>query len=75
MTEKQTDAVFGKRNYGMLLIGLGVLMTGFILMTLDDELYGFGLLGLTVGPVVVLLGLALQFFAILLPPKKKGARP
>lgn len=75
MKEKQADAVFGNRNYGMMLTGLGVLLAGFLGMALDQEPYGFGLLGLTVGPAGVLLGLAIQFFAIFLPPKKKGARP
>ena len=62
--------VFDKRNYILLLGSLAVLATGFILMTLDQEPYGFGLLGLTVGPAVVLLGLILPFFSIF--PRKKS---
>lgn len=72
MTEKTTAAVFGQRNYFWMITGLAVLGLGLVLMTLDREPFGFGLLGLTVGPVVVLLGLGLQFVAILLPAKSKG---
>ena len=72
MTEKATEAVFGKRNYLWMITGLVLLGLGLVLMALDREPYGFGQLGLTVGPVVVLLGLGLQFVAILLPAKPKG---
>jgi hypothetical protein len=74
MTEKTTEAVFGKRNYFWMIAGLAVLGLGFGLMALDREPYGFGLLGLTVGPVAVLAGLGMQFFAILLPAKTKGGQ-
>ncbi len=71
MRKRTTEAVFGKRNYIWMLAGLGLLGLGLVLMTLDREPFGFGLLGLTVGPLVVLGGLGLQFWAILLPAKPK----
>ena len=61
---------FGKANYIIMLAGLAVLMIGFILMSLDQEEYGFGVLGLTVGPLVVMAGFIIQFFAILHKPKE-----
>ncbi len=60
---------FGKNNYILMLIGLGVLILGMILMSLDNEEFGFGFLGLTLGPVIVLIGFAFQFYAILKKPK------
>lgn len=52
-----------------MLAGVAVLILGFIIMTLDTEPYGFGFLGLTLGPLVVLLGFAIEFVAILYKPK------
>ncbi len=63
--------VFDRTNYIILLTGIGVLILGFIVMTLDKEPYGFGFLGITLGPIIVALGFAIQFVAILY--KKKSA--
>ncbi|HAC25106.1 MAG TPA: DUF3098 domain-containing protein [Cytophagales bacterium] len=62
---------FGKRNYQVMAIGLAVITAGFIIMSLDSEPYGFGFLGLTLGPMVVLSGFVLEIFAILRDPNKK----
>ncbi|MDN5214234.1 DUF3098 domain-containing protein [Fulvivirgaceae bacterium BMA12] len=61
---------FGKKNYRLMLLGIVVLILGFTLMTMDKEQYGFGLLGLTVGPVVVMAGFIIQFFAIFAKSKE-----
>ena len=53
-----------------MLIGLLVLIIGFITMSLDSEPYGFGLMGLTIGPIIVMTGFVIQFFAILHNPKE-----
>ena len=63
--------VFEKINYMLMLAGIGVLILGFIIMTMDKEEYGFGMLGLTIGPVIVFFGFIIQFFAILYKPKPK----
>ena len=47
-----------------MTVGVAVLGLGFFIMTLDNEPYGFGFLGLTLGPLVVLVGFVIQFFAI-----------
>lgn len=60
---------FSRTNYLIMIVGIVVLALGFVLMSLDQEQYGFGLLGLTVGPIVVLIGFGIQFFAILHKPK------
>ena len=63
MSNKEKLA-FKKSNYILMLIGIGVLAIGFYIMTLDKEDYGFGFFGITLGPVVVLVGFAIEFFAI-----------
>ena len=61
---------FGKKNYQWMIIGIVVLITGFTLMSLDGQPYGFGFLGLTMGPIVVVAGFVIEFFAILHRPAK-----
>ena len=60
---------FGKKNYRLMLAGIVILIIGFVLMSLDSEPYGFGFLGLTLGPLVVLAGFVVEFFAILSKPE------
>ncbi len=59
---------FGKKNYQLMVIGLVVLVTGFAIMTLDQQPHGFGFLGLTLGPVIVVAGFVMELFAILHRP-------
>jgi len=61
---------FSKKNYIIMLVGLAVLAVGFVIMSLDKDDYGFGFLGLTLGPIVVMSGFLIQFFAILSKPKQ-----
>ncbi len=61
---------FGRRNYKLMIIGVLTLVIGFIIMSIDKEQHGFGFLGLTLGPIVVVAGFIIQFFAILLKPTK-----
>lgn len=56
----------------IMITGVIVLALGFIIMTLDTEPYGFGFLGLTLGPIVVMLGFIIQFVAIFYKPKSKS---
>jgi len=68
---KQNDKMaFTRKNYTFMIIGLAILFLGFFIMTQDKETYGFGFLGITLGPLVVLTGFIIQFFAILYKPKK-----
>ena len=61
---------FGKRNYQLMIIGVFTLVVGFIVMSIDKEQHGFGFLGLTLGPIIVVAGFIIQLFAILLKPTK-----
>ena len=55
-----------------MLLGIAILALGFFIMTLDTEPYGFGFMGLTLGPITVMLGFVLQFFAILYKDKNSA---
>ena len=70
MSEKN-NLPFGKMNYLIMLIGILALILGFYIMTLDDEQYGFGFLGITLGPIIVFLGFIIEFFAIFYRSKSK----
>lgn len=54
-----------------MVIGLAVLTVGFITMTLDKEPHGFGVLGLTIGPIIVVAGFIVEIFAILHRPSDR----
>ncbi|MBV6643946.1 MAG: DUF3098 domain-containing protein [Cyclobacteriaceae bacterium] len=69
MSEKKF--AFDRVNYLIMIGGIVILFLGFFIMTLDKETYGFGFLGLTLGPIVVMLGFLTQFVAILYKPKAK----
>jgi hypothetical protein len=68
MSEKK-QLGFAKINYIIMIVGVLVLMLGFFIMTLDNEPYGFGFLGLTLGPIIVMIGFAIEFVAILYKSK------
>lgn len=65
MKRKSNSLPFGKRNYQLLVLGILVLALGFTLITLDRAPHGFGVLGLTIGPITVVLGFAIEFLAIM----------
>ena len=62
---------FTRMNYIIMIVGAVVLALGFILMTMDTEPYGFGFLGLTLAPIVILTGFVIEIFALLYKPKAK----
>ena len=72
MTQEKTPLVFSKANYLVMLAGIAVIALGFIIMAMDKEEYGFGFLGITLGPIVTLVGFAIEFFAIFVGYKKKN---
>lgn len=71
------EFLFGKKNYTIMLIGLVVIALGFILMAgggsddpnvFNEEIYNFRRIRLA--PTLVLIGLAIEIYAILAKPKK-----
>ncbi len=61
---------FSKKNYQYMIIGIAMLVAGFIIMSIDKEPFGFGFLGITLGPIVVMGGFIFEIVAILHTPKK-----
>ncbi|HNP08564.1 MAG TPA: DUF3098 domain-containing protein [Cyclobacteriaceae bacterium] len=62
---------FTKKNYQLMVIGILTIILGFTFMALDSEPYGFGFMGITLAPIVVVAGFALEIVAILYTPKEK----
>lgn len=75
--KQDLNFVFGKKNYIVMCIGLAVIALGFILMAgggsddpnvFNEEIYNFRRIRLA--PFLVLLGFAIEVYAILLNPRK-----
>lgn len=62
---------FGKNNYILMLVGIALLIIGFIIMANDSQPYGLGFNGITLGPIVVVTGFITELFAITRKPKTK----
>ncbi|MGY6744146.1 MAG: DUF3098 domain-containing protein [Cecembia sp.] len=66
-----TSFPFEKANYRLMLIGIGIIVLGFTIIGLDKEPHGFGFMGLTLGPIITLIGFLFQFYAIFKKPASK----
>ena len=71
------EFVFEKENYKWMFIGLAFIALGFILMSgggsNDPNVYSpdiFSVRRIRVAPTMVLIGFAIEVYAILLNPKK-----
>lgn len=62
---------FTRKNYILMLIGIGIIILGFIIIGMDSAPHGFGFLGLTLGPIVTLAGFLFEFYAIFYRSEKK----
>ncbi|WP_276388686.1 DUF3098 domain-containing protein [Eudoraea chungangensis] len=76
--QSQAEFIFQKKNYLFMFIGLGLIALGFILMSgggsddpnvFNPDIYNFRRIRLA--PTLVLIGLAVEVYAILLNPHKK----
>jgi hypothetical protein len=61
---------FGKKNYQWMIIGVAAIIIGFVIMSLDSAPHGFGFLGLTLGPIIIMAGFIIEIYAILHKPTK-----
>jgi hypothetical protein len=73
-----STSIFGKKNYLIMGIGLAVIAIGFILMSgggsdnpavFDASIFNFRRIHLA--PALVLIGFAIEIYAILVNPNKK----
>ncbi|MCE4216499.1 MULTISPECIES: DUF3098 domain-containing protein [Aquirufa] len=60
----QSNMPLGAKDIKILLLGIGIMLVGFFVMTLDKEEFGFGFLGLTLGPILVLVGIIIPVFSL-----------
>ena len=64
--------IFSRTNYLIMLAGIFLVITGFFIMTMETAEYGFGPLGLTIGPAFLMAGFLVEIYAILHRDKKSG---
>ena len=73
--EDKTEFLFGKQNYKLMLIGLGIIALGFILMAgggsddpnvFNPAIYNFR--RIRIAPTLILIGFAIEVYAILKKP-------
>lgn len=62
--QPKSDLVFGKDNFKLMFAGIATIILGFIIMLSDTEPYGFGFKGITLGPICIIAGFIIEFFAI-----------
>tara|TARA_R110002020_G_scaffold126374_5_gene284145 strand:+ start:327 stop:539 length:213 start_codon:yes stop_codon:yes gene_type:complete len=55
---------FSRKNYKLMFIGIALIVLGFVIISLDSDPHGNGVLGLTIGPIVTLAGFIFEFYAI-----------
>ncbi len=74
--QNKDDFLFGKQNYKLLLIGIGFIAIGFILMigggSKDPNVFSYKIFDfrrLTLAPILVLIGYAIEIFAIMKKPQ------
>jgi hypothetical protein len=67
---------FGPRNYRLMWAGLALLAAGFITMMFGDKAnYGEDFVGITLGPLLLIAGFAVEFAAIMVRDKSVVAAP
>jgi len=73
----KSEFLFGKKNYIIMLVGIAFIALGFILMAgggsddpavFNEDIYNFQRVRLA--PTLVLIGLAIEIYAIMANPKK-----
>ncbi|WP_082116047.1 DUF3098 domain-containing protein [Hymenobacter terrenus] len=61
---------FGPRNYRLMWLGLALLAAGFITMMFGDkDNYGEDFVGITLGPLLLIIGFGVEFAAIMVRDK------
>lgn len=53
-----------------MLIGIAIIVVGFVIIGMDSEPHGFGFMGLTLGPIITLAGFIFEFYAIFYKSEK-----
>ena len=81
LAEKQNNMPLTVANYKLMLIGLAIIIIGYVLMTgggsddpnvFNEEMFSFR--RITLAPIVVLAGFGFEIYAIMDKPKNKKER-
>lgn len=72
LQHKYRNMIFSRNNFIIMLAGIALLIIGFIIMTMETAEYGFGPLGLTVGPAFLMVGFIVEIYAIMHKDKPAG---
>ncbi len=74
--EENKQFAFGKKNYTLLLIGLALIVLGFLLMiggkSTDPQVFNMAIFNfqrLTLSPIIILAGFVVEIYAIMWRPK------
>lgn len=67
--KKNNGFVFKKINYQIFILSILIVAVGFFLMMGTEDIYSFT--KITLAPLVVVIGFAVGFIAILYKPKNK----
>jgi membrane-bound ClpP family serine protease len=76
-TSRESQLVFTRENYKLLIIGAVIIVIGFLLMVggraespdqFNPEIFSFR--RITLAPIIVLLGFAFEIYAIMKKPKE-----
>lgn len=62
--------VFERRNYMLLLLGIALVVVGYVIMRMENEVDGF--ISLYIAPLMILGGYLEIIYAILWRPKVDG---
>jgi len=70
--ESRAGFAFGKENYKLLLIGLGLIVLGFLLMigggSKDPNVFSYDIFNfrrMTLAPILIIAGYVVEIFAIM----------
>lgn len=79
--QSKAEFIFGKKNYKFMLIGLALVVVGFVLMSGggsdDPNVWNpdvFSWRRIRLAPTLVLIGFGFQVYAILLNPNKASKK-
>lgn len=68
---RSESMVFDRRNYQLLLLGLALVVVGYVVMRVENEVDGF--VSLYVAPLMILGGYLEIIYAILWRPSRDGS--
>ncbi|MFT6850928.1 MAG: hypothetical protein ACJATA_001745 [Sphingobacteriales bacterium] len=65
--------LFNKDNYKLMIIGVAIMILGYLLMIGDENIYDFR--KTTLAPMVILAGIIFEIYAIMKPTKSNSDNP